>query len=592
MSAPPFDDGGSVRSPDEDVERAAIQAESGQRRRKGRPSLRVARADDADGGPAIHIVPGKIHLAVRQGIEALRADPDLYQRETDLVHLTNVTAEDEVGTAGEFREGTPQIHVMSVNTLRERLSEHACCLRQNARSGNWHPVDPPDNVVRAIADRKRWPGLRRLTGIIETPSLRPDGTVIDRPGWDAATGFLYAPNCAYPAIPERPTLEDAQRALATLEDVFIDFPYASDAARSMVVAAALTLIARPAIRGATPAFVYDANTPASGKSLQADSTSMLAFGRVAGRKDFPTDKRGANDEVSKILCAYAILGTRLINFDNLGPDFAFGGPALEMVLTAEYNAEFRILGTNTVTMLPWRTVIFGTGNNVTLTRDMLRRCMLSRIESPWERPELRPLSDFRHPERAFCLKAWILANRVELVVAALTLLRAHAVAGRPSPGRIWASYESWTSVIADAIVWAGGADPLECRPSEDAEESPEKRAIRVLLRDWSKLDPTGRGLTLKYVIGTLYPIERLRGELLPPDGFDELREAIEHLATPKPRQAPDVVALGNAIRKYKRSVVGGLRFDTVPGAAGVQRWMVTARKAPVVVDVVGGAEDV
>src|SRR5690606_31632120 len=116
---------------------------------------------------------------------------------------------------------------------------------------------------------------------------------------------------------------------------------------------------------------------------------------------------------------------------NLGHDIAFGGPALEMVLTAESTAEFRILGTNTVTNLPWRTVIFGSGNNVMIARDMLRRCMVSRIESPYERPELRPLSDFVHPERAFRLKAWIKEHRVELVTAALTLLRAHAVAGRP-----------------------------------------------------------------------------------------------------------------------------------------------------------------
>lgn len=563
-----------------DIERAAIQAESAPRRGRKRAAPPPAPANDPDDRPTIRLVTGQLHDAIEQGIAALRADPDLYQRETTLVHVTQVTADEEAVTQGEFREGTPQIHVMSVNTLRERLTRYARWVRFSARAGNWVPAEPPNDVVRGIADRKGWPTLRRLTGILEAPSLRPDGSVIDRPGYDAATGFLYVPSCAYPAIPDRPTLEDAQRALATLEDVFIDFPYATPAGRSMAVAAALTLIARPAIKGAVPAFIFDANTPGSGKSLQADSVAMLAYGRVAGRKDFPTDRRSANDEISKVLCAYAIVGTRLVNFDNLGPDIAFGGPALEMVLTAESTAEFRVLGSNTLTTLPWRTVIFGSGNNVMIARDMLRRCMVSRIESPYERPELRPLSDFRHPERAFCLKAWIKDNRIALVTAALTLLRAHAVAGRPSPGRTWGSFESWTKVIADAIVWAGGADPLACRPDEAGEVDPERRALAVVLRHWTRLDPEGKGLTLKTAIGALYPPERLRGEQLPPDGFDEMREAIEQLVPTKPRQPPDANALGFVLRRYKRSVIGGLRCETVPGRAGVVRWLVRAVGAP------------
>jgi putative DNA primase/helicase len=569
----------------EDIERSAIQEESAPQRRgrkRASPPQGVP-ANDPDERPAIRLVTGDLHGAIEQGIDALRADPDLYQRETTLVHVTHVTAEEEAGSHGECREGTPQIHVMSVNTLRERLTRHARWFRFNARSENWLPAEPPDHVVRGIADRKAWPRLRRLTGIIEAPSLRPDGSVIDQPGYDAATGYLYIPSCDYPAITERPTLEDARQALAVLEDVFVDFPYSTPAGSSVAVAAALTLIARPAIKGAVPAFIYDANTPGSGKSLQADSISMLAYGRVAGRKDFPTDRRSANDEISKVLCAYAIVGTRLVNFDNLGHDIAFGGPALEMVLTAEHTAEFRVLGSNTLTTLPWRTVIFGSGNNVTIARDMLRRCMVSRIESPYERPELRPLSDFKHPERAFALKAWIKDHRVELVAAALTLLRAHAVAGRPSPGRTWGSFEAWTRVIADAIVWAGGEDPLACRPDEAGETDPERRALAVVLRHWGRLDPDGHGLTLKTAMAALYPPERLRGDQLPPDGFEEMREAIEQITPAKPRQAPDAVAFGNVLRRYKRSVVGGLRFETVSGRAGVVRWLVKrpgAKSAP------------
>ncbi|KYF87535.1 hypothetical protein BE17_07265 [Sorangium cellulosum] len=550
-----------------------VAGEGGKRGRKRATTLRIAAANEPDDRPVIRFVPAELPGAIEQGIAALRADPDLYQRENVLVHVTN--APDAGPSGGDPAGSSPQIHPIALDTLRERLTRRARWLRLDGRTGEWKPTAAPDHVVRGILTRKHWPGIRHLTGILEAPSLRPDGTVIDRPGYDDATGFLYAPNDAYLPIPEQPTLEDAQRALATLEDVFVDFPYASPACRAMAVAAALTLIARPAIRGATPAFIFDANTPASGKSLQADSASLLAFGRVAGRKDFPTDKRGANDEISKALCAYAILGTRLVNFDNLGDDVAFGGPALEMVLTAEHSAEFRILGTNTVTSLPWRTVIFGTGNNIALTRDMLRRCMVSRIESPYERPELRPLSDFKHPERAFTLRTWIRENRIELVTAALTLLRAHACAGRPSPARTWGSFEAWTKVIADAIVWAGGADPLACRPSEEGDDNPEKRALGVVLHHWPRLDSTGQGMTIRSALALLYPLEVLRGDHRPPDGFDDMREAIEQLVPTKPRQQPSADALGKLFRKYKRSNIAGRMLTTAGDDRNkVKRWTV------------------
>lgn len=567
---------------DSDIERGAIQGElNGHRRPPKRPAAPTSPPpdpeDEKDRRPVIKMVTGELHHAIEKGVRALKADKDIYQREGVLVHVTEATRLDEEESEGEFLEGTPRIHDMSTDTLRARLTRYARWVRFDGRKDDWRAAEPTDHIVRAVATKKEWPGLRRLTGVIESPSLRPDGSVISRPGYDAQTGFLYAPRCEYPAIKDRPTLDDARRALAELEDVFIDFPYASDACRSMAVAAALTILARPAIKGATPAHVFDANTPGSGKTLQADSAAIIATGRESGRKDFPTDKRNANDEVNKVLCAYAMIGARMINFDNLSSEVVFGGSALEMVVTAEHHAEFRLLGASKIISLPWRTVILGSGNNVVISRDMLRRTMVSRIESPWPQPELRPLTDFKHPERAFALKIWIRENRVRLVAAALTLLRAHAVAGRPSPSRTWASFEAWTKVIADALVWAGGADPLECRPTEEGDHNPEKLAVGVVLQNWSRLDPTGKGITLKGALGALYPPERLRGEHLPPDGFEDLREALEQLAPPKPRQAPDPGALGFVFRRYKRSVVGALCFDTTKGHNNVQKWLVIHR---------------
>ncbi|WP_437606271.1 hypothetical protein WMF20_35465 [Sorangium sp. So ce834] len=521
-----------------------------------------------DDRPVIRLGEVELHEAIRLGVAALRGDPDLYQRDATLVHVVRAP------TLGDEEEGAPQIHAIAVDTLRARLTRYARWERFSPRTGESIAVVPPDNITKGIHAAKEWGGIRPLVGVIDTPTLRPDGTVISSQGYDAATGYIYAPSCAYPTVLAKPTREDAQRALAVLEDVFIDFPYGTPAGRSVAVAAALTLIARPAIRGATPVAIFDANTPGSGKTLQADSACVLATGRDSGRKNFPTDKRAADEEVNKILCGYALLGTRCINFDNLSPEVQFGGSALEMVVTAENSVDFRLLSTNRILQLPWRTVVFGSGNNVSLTRDMLRRCMVARIESPYERPENRPLSDFKHPERAFGLKRWIREHRPELVAAALTLLRAHAVAGRPSPGRTWASFESWTAVVADAIVWAGGADPLECRPSESADANPERVALAALMAGIQRLDEEGKGLRLRVLLSSLYPPERVRGEAMPPDGHEDTREAIEALVETKPRTPPDATKLGKVFAKYRRTNIGGVMLDSREDRRGNNTWRV------------------
>ena len=50
--------------------------------------------------------------------------------------------------------------------------------------------------------------LRRLTAIIDAPTLRPDGTIMERPGYDEATGLYLIPSMTIPGDPGR---TDARR---------------------------------------------------------------------------------------------------------------------------------------------------------------------------------------------------------------------------------------------------------------------------------------------------------------------------------------------------------------------------------------------
>ena len=253
-------------------------------------------------------------------------------------------------------------------------------------------------------------------------------------------------------------------------------------------------------------------------------------------------------------------GTQIVCFDNLSPDNVFGGPAIESVLTARDTASFRILGKSEVVTLPWRTVVLATGNNVEVSRDCERRALVPRFLARWETADARPLSSFQHQDRAGRLVQWARSQRGHLVTCALVLLRAYHLAGRPSQGLRWASFEEWTELVPSAIVWAGGASPLAARPAESGRVSPERAALMVVLRDWPRLDPEGNGVTIKAVLALLYP-ELRHGEQQPPDGFDELRGALEDLAPIRNGRTPDPVRLSGAFRRTRQVAISGRAIE-------------------------------
>ena len=144
----------------------------------------------------------------------------------------------------------PRSESISDPSLFELLGRYAVWIKVQERGPK--EVLPPAWVIKVLASRGRW-GLDTLEGIVEAPVLRPDGSVLDSPGYDEATGLIYAPLLDYPLVPGQPSLADAERALQVLLEPFEEFPFVEDSDRAGVVASILTLVARHAIDGPTPA---------------------------------------------------------------------------------------------------------------------------------------------------------------------------------------------------------------------------------------------------------------------------------------------------------------------------------------------------
>lgn len=517
-----------------------------------------------DDRPEIIVGPD-LHRVVDQAVAALaEGDPEAFQRDGRLVRVVLVA--DIEATSERMTAGTPQIRTLPVATLRERLTSTARYLSFDGRSGDFKEKPPPSAVVAAVDARGEWDGIRPIAGIIETPSMRPDGTILDTPGHDAATGFVYAPQREYPPIPAEPTIDDARAALTELEEPWQDFPFAGEADRVVPVAATLTLVARPAIRGACPGFILDKSTRGSGATLMARAITTIAHGREAALIKFP----GHDDELEKILGGYALRGASVIVWDNI--ETTFGGAALDKTLTCADRTEFRVLGVSDVVQLSWRAVMLGTGNNTVIGRDATRRVLVGRLEPMMENPEER--TEYQIED----LIAWCRDHHPRLVRAALVLLRAYIVAGRQKPNPTlagWGSFEAWRDLIAAALVWAGAPDIMATRPTIAGADDSDTAALRTIVEVWPLLAP--EGATVSSAIGALWPT-RHPGEPPPSgDGFDDLREALLTLAPARrPGDPPAAQKLGCTLNRYRRRVVGRHYLDHAPSKtrSNVQTWIV------------------
>jgi hypothetical protein len=280
---------------------------------------------------------------------------------------------------------------------------------------------------------------------------------------------------------------------------------------------------------------------------------------------FPTG-RNRDEELEKVLASFALQGAVLVNFDNIAD--GIGGAALDKVLTAQDDTDFRVLGKSEVRKMPWLAVIVASGNNVCVFGDTSRRMITSRLESPLESPEDR--TGFRHPN----LAAWARTHRARLVRAALTVLRAFFVAGCPRGSCAeWGSFEAWAALVPPAIAWAGGADVLKARANAAAVEDPDKAAYRVILADLPRL-VQGRAMKTADMIAALYPPERQRNGPMPLDGFDDLREAFEGLTATPPGKVPGALPLSNQLRRFLTRVVGGRKLDRQFDRKGIATWHV------------------
>jgi hypothetical protein len=210
-----------------------------------------------------------------------------------------------------------------------------------------NPVFPPMKVSKDILSMSNSP-FPELQGIVSTPVLRSDGSVVAEPGYDEASGRFCMPasGLGVPEIPDEPSQSDAVSAAEyLLGEVLGDFPYVDQASRANALAALLTPIIRPIIEGCTPLLLFYKPAPGSGATLQAEIISWIVTGEPADLKK----QSSSDEEMRKQITNWLIPGPQLLVIDNI--DTKVCAVSLSSALTCRLWGD-RLLGHSKRVSLP------------------------------------------------------------------------------------------------------------------------------------------------------------------------------------------------------------------------------------------------
>jgi putative DNA primase/helicase len=222
---------------------------------------------------------------------------------------------------------------------------------------------------------------------------------------------------------------------------------------------------------AAPLHGFTAPVAGSGKSKLVDLASIVATGHEAA-----VIEEGDEEELPKRLGAALLAGNQVISIDNVERG-ALGGGMLCQALTQSY-LHIRVLGRSENRMVITDAFIAATGNNLRFAGDMTRRAVLCTLDPGCECPELR---EFRNDPIAR-----VKAERARFAHAALTVLRAAAIATdlpRLSPT---GSFADWSQRVRAALVWLGEADPWETTRIVRGSD-PRLEALNSVMEQWRQV---------------------------------------------------------------------------------------------------------
>lgn len=397
--------------------------------------------------PGSILVSPRLAVCADESLDAIRSE--VFQRGGQLVEV--VKAE--------------RVSISECETARiQDLMSRAAKFVRHDDKGNVE-VAAPLQIAQILHSRRQHPSkVRILEAVTTAPIFLKDGSILQTRGYNAQARVWFEPSVAV-LVDDEPTRDDALNAVELFRDLLCNFTFLEPADFSTWVAALLSPLVKSATGNApAPLFVMSASTAGAGKSLLADVIARIVTGQGAENRTYSPKDPG---EWQKRVTSYVKSAAPVNVIDNVNG--LFGDETLDRLITSSVWSD-RILGASEAPPLPIVGIWIATGNNSEPVGDTVRRCAFTRIDVKVERPQDR--KDFKVP----LLAQHATEHRGDLLSAALTILRAYHVAGRPKQGlAAWGSFGEWSDLVRAACVWAGLVDPYRTQSRAAANmDEPER----------------------------------------------------------------------------------------------------------------------
>lgn len=417
------------------------------------PTARRSRA----GRPELHI--GSAAIAAEWLRENIGRGylAGMFNRDDTIVYTPQEGEEGYIPLTEDGLDGPVQIRSVNGDRLAAIIQYTYYCFRESRRTEEdsnemdiittvrTATVFPRSVAKIAVEVPHMLPNLRKLRGVINSPLVRKDGSILHEPGYDDATKLLHLPEpgLVVPKVPEQPTRSEIAAAVALLEEMVAGFQFLTDDHKANYFGLLLTPLLREVVPPPYKMGAIGAPQPGSGKSLLA-AILRIVHGGVF-RSEIPEDEAELHKQISSILDTTTV---PVCQFDNVTG--VLRSSTLAGLLTSD-RWEARRLGSHTQISRPNDRLWVITGNNLCIGGDLVRRTVSVTIDPGVPDPHLR--TGFAIPN----LEGWARERRGDLIAALLTLVCAWVAAGRPTRARGSDGFARWIEAV-DGILTTAGLD--------------------------------------------------------------------------------------------------------------------------------------
>lgn len=394
------------------------------------------------------------------------------------------------------------VTIVDSTRLARLLADHTFTYemkREKLPDGSTERVEteatPKQHVAAAALSAAQWDGLRVLNGIVTTPLFRPDGSLMQEPGYDEATKVIYVPRLPLPKVADRPSNTELREAKTfILGKLLANFPWVGPS-RANYIGILVAPLIRHYLGGVlVPLAAVDAASPGTGKSLLALIMTKVYSGAI---RPWVSDDVELRKAITSILVDSA---GAVVCLDNVGKGDTVDQPTLSALLTTAAWSD-RILGASTSVQVPNDRVWMVTGNALSIGGDNASRSVLIKLDAKMPNPDMRPSSEFALGD----LEEWLMdpVNRATVLHHLLVLVRGWIVAGAKRIEMPMRTFTPWASATAGFLDYLKEPGFMTNRDSLH-ETDEEEAAYGAFYARWHELFG-GERLTAKQLHDSALP---------------------------------------------------------------------------------------